>query len=198
MLSQHLGAGPDYHELDHPVQQAALAAFEEVTGEDSPGWGIDGCSAPNFACTLHGLARAGAAFATATGGSARGDAMIALREAMMLHPELVAGEGRACTNIMRACHGTAAIKTGAEGVFLAILPELGKGAAVKITDGGTRAAEATMAAILVLLGVADRQDPLIAQYLYAPIVNRRGIRCGEIRPVPALEGRALGQLGLGR
>ena len=61
-------------EPDHPVQQAVKAAFEQVTAETSPGHGIDGCSAPNFACTLEGLARAMAAFApfvpTLVGGSA--------------------------------------------------------------------------------------------------------------------------------
>ena len=51
-LAQHMGAGPEYIEIDHPVQQAGLAAFEETTGQDSPCYGIDGCSAPNFATTV--------------------------------------------------------------------------------------------------------------------------------------------------
>ncbi|HCE71137.1 MAG TPA: L-asparaginase, partial [Ruegeria sp.] len=63
-LGRHLEAGAEYHEIDHPVQQAALAAFEEVTGEASAGYGIDGCSAPNFATSLTGLARAMAWFAS--------------------------------------------------------------------------------------------------------------------------------------
>ena len=48
-LAQHMGAGPEYLEIDHPVQQACLSAVEETTGETSPAYGIDGCSAPNFA-----------------------------------------------------------------------------------------------------------------------------------------------------
>ncbi len=197
-FSRHLCAGPEYVDIDHPVQVAVKAAFEEVTGETSPHWAVDGCSAPNHACTLSGLARAGAKFAAAAEDSTRGTAMVALRNAMMAFPELVAGEGRSCTDLMRACRGKAAVKTGAEGVYLAILPELRKGVAVKITDGATRAAEAAMAAILVLLGVADRQDPLVAKYHYAQIRNRRDIVTGEMRPSPALQGRTLGQLGLGR
>ena len=58
MLSRHLGGDAEYLEIDHPVQIAVKAAFEEVTDEDSPGHAIDGCSAPNHACTLTGLARA--------------------------------------------------------------------------------------------------------------------------------------------
>ncbi len=64
-LAKHLKAGPEYIEVDHPVQRAVRAAFEEVTGEASPGYGIDGCSAPNFATSVHGLARAMAFFAAA-------------------------------------------------------------------------------------------------------------------------------------
>ncbi|HRO15518.1 MAG TPA: asparaginase, partial [Paracoccus sp. (in: a-proteobacteria)] len=45
-LNRHIGGNPEYHLPDHPVQQAFRAAFEEVTDETSPGYGIDGCSAP--------------------------------------------------------------------------------------------------------------------------------------------------------
>ncbi|MGB8623813.1 MAG: asparaginase, partial [Paracoccaceae bacterium] len=64
-LARHLGAGPEYVDPSHPVQLAVREAFEDVTGMASPGFGIDGCSAPNFATTVHGLARAMAFFAGA-------------------------------------------------------------------------------------------------------------------------------------
>jgi L-asparaginase II len=184
MLSRHLRAGPEYVEPDHPVQRAVRAAFEEVTGEASPGYGIDGCSAPNFATSLTGLARAMAAFAAAGTGDARGRAMRRLTDAMMAHPEMVAGEGRACTILMRAMAGRAAVKTGAEGVFVAILPGLRLGLALKIADGAARAAEAAVAALLVRLGVLDAGDPAARRYIGAPIRNWRGIETGALRLAP--------------
>jgi L-asparaginase II len=180
MLNKHLGGGPDYVEPDHPVQQAVKAAFEEVTGEDSPGYGIDGCSAPNFATSVQGLARAMAAFATASESNARGRAMVALRSAMAKHPEMVAGETRACTELMRIMDGVA-IKTGAEAVFVAILPAKGLGVALKILDGGTRASEAAIVAILSRLGVLDAGHPMALKRLGAPQTNWRGKVWGEIR-----------------
>ncbi len=180
-LGRHLGAGPEYVEPDHPVQRAARAAFEEVTGEPSPRYAIDGCSAPNFATSLHGLARGMARFASATEADSRGRAMVRLREAMMRHPELVAGEGRSCTLLMRAMGGRAAVKTGAEGVFVAIVPGAGLGVAVKIADGATRAAECAIAALLVRLGLIAAEDPAARRYLDAPILNRRGIVTGAVR-----------------
>lgn len=185
MLSQHLKAGPDYVLPDHPVQQAVRTAFEDVTAEASPGFGIDGCSAPNFATTVAGLARAMAVFAAApSGGSVRDRAAARLVEAMMAHPELVAGEGRACTELMRAMRGRVAIKTGAEAVFVAIVPEKRLGIALKILDGSARASEAAIAALLVRLGLLDPGHPATLKRLDAVQVNWRGIQTGILRAAP--------------
>jgi L-asparaginase II len=185
-LAQHMGAGPEYVEIDHPVQQACMNAFDEVTGLTSPTFGIDGCSAPNPATTVHGLARAMAWFASAHDrGDRQSRAAVRLREAMMQHPDLVAGEGRACTALMRAMQGRAAIKTGAEAVFVAILPEKRLGVAVKIADGATRASECVVTALLVGLGVLDEAHPAALTYMNAPIRNRRGLVTGTINPAMA-------------
>lgn len=184
-LTRHLKAGPEYVEPDHPVQRAVKAAFEEVTDETSPGYGIDGCSAPNFATSVHGLARAMARFAAATGeGDGRDRAMARLRRAMAAYPELVAGEGRSCTELMRAMGGRVSIKTGAEAVFVAMLPEQGLGIALKIVDGATRASEAAIAALLVKLGVLEAEHPATRKRLNVVQTNWRGIETGTIRTAP--------------
>lgn len=187
-LSKHIGGGAEYVEIDHPIQVFIKSAFEETTGENSPLWAIDGCSAPNHACTVKGLASAMAGFASAKARSdARSNAMVQLTEAMMAHPELVAGEGRACTALMRACEGRAAVKTGAEAVFIAILPELKLGVALKIIDGATRASECAITSILVKLGVLDANHPVAQEYGTPFQKNRRGLVTGQIRPAAALQ-----------
>jgi L-asparaginase II len=186
-LTQRIGAGPDYVAPDHPVQRAVKAAFEEVTGETSPGYGIDGCSAPNFATSLTGLGRAMAAFASATETSPRCTAMVRLRQAMAIHPDLVAGEGRSCTELMRAMEGRVAVKTGAEGVFVAIVPERKLGIALKIEDGATRGAECALTAILCGLGLLDPEHPAARRRMNAVQTNRRGIETGMIRPASGLK-----------
>ncbi|MEL6550883.1 MAG: asparaginase [Pseudomonadota bacterium] len=179
-LAAHMGASPEgYIAPDHPVQRAVRAAFEEAVGADSPTWAIDGCSAPNFACTLTGLARAMARFA-----AAREGAEATLREAMMAHPELVAGETRACTELMRAAPGVA-LKTGAEGVFIAILRHQKLGVTLKIADGATRAAEAAIAALLIRLGALDPAHPAALKRL-GPITNWAGRETGRVAAGAAL------------
>ncbi len=188
-LGKHLGGDAEYIDPMHPVQVAVLDAFETVTDLTSPGYGIDGCSAPNSATTMQAMARAMAWFASAHDRSdAMSNAAVMLRDAMMEHPELVAGEGRACTELMRAARGKVALKTGAEGFFIAIIPDQKLGVAVKITDGATRASECAIATILVGLGVLDQRDPAVVKFMNAPITNRRDIHCGDIRPSAELLG----------
>lgn len=181
-LGKHLGAGPEYLEADHPVQMTVKQRFEEVTGETSPGYGIDGCSAPNHACSLTGLARAVALFA----GAGADSPMNRLFQAMVKHPDLVAGEGRACTELMRAMDGQTAIKTGAEGVFVAILPEQKLGIALKIEDGTTRASECAMASLLVRFGALNPNHPATLKRRNAPIKNFANIATGYMHPAAAL------------
>jgi L-asparaginase II len=180
--NRHLKGGSEYTELDHPLQVAIRAATEEVTGETVAGYGIDGCSAPNFAMSVAGLARGMAAFASASDtGSVRQRAMHRLARSMAAYPEFVAGEGRACTELMRAMGGRVAIKTGAEAVFVAIIPEKKLGIALKIEDGNSRASEAALVGILTQLGVLNGADPMAQKRLPAPQINCRGKTTGELR-----------------
>lgn len=182
MLNQHLAGGADYVAADHPVQRAILQAFEEVTQETSPGFGIDGCSAPNFATSVTGLARAMATFAAANPeGDRRERAAVRLHRAMAAHPDLVAGKGRACTDLMRAMDGQASIKFGAEAVYVAMLPGKKLGIALKIVDGGARAAEAVMTALLIRAGVLDARHPAALARLGGDMRNWQGLTVGHVR-----------------
>lgn len=182
-VTKHLGAGPDYVDPEHPLQQAVKEAFEDVTGLDSPGHGIDGCSAPNFATSLHGLARAMAFFASAqSGGNVRHQAASRLVQAMLAFPELVAGEDRACTDLMRAMGGKVALKGGAEGAYVAILPEQGLGVALKINDGASRGSECAIAALMVHLGVLDPSHPAAKRWMNVTQRNFAGLETGVLQP----------------
>ena len=186
-FEKHIGGGPEYVEIDHPVQRACKAAFEEMTAETSPRFGIDGCSAPNFATSMIGLARGMARMADPTGfGPTRRAAARTLVKAMIAHPEMVAGTGRACTELMLAAKGQAVIKTGAEGVYVAILPAAKLGVALKITDGATRAAECAIAAILVRLGILPASDPATQKRIRPAMKNARGAEVGRIAPTEEL------------
>jgi len=189
-VNRHLGDGPEYIDPDHKLQRRVRETTEEVTGCEVSEFAIDGCSAPNFAVPIRGLATAIARFAAPEAGftGARAGAARRLREAMLAHPELVAGEGSSATELMRACGGRAAVKSGAEGMYVAMLPERGLGIAVKIDDGSARGRHAAMAALLAKYGALERSHPLFAADADAPILNCRGIAHGHVRAAEGLAG----------
>jgi len=104
-------------------------------------------------------------------------------EAMLRHPELIAGEGRPCTEMMRAHPGRVITKVGAEGVYCALLTQQRLGVALKVTDGHAIASALAMAAVLEELGLRPRPASLTAR----PSVNTRGETVGELRVNGGLE-----------
>ncbi len=96
---------------------------------------------------------------------------------------MVAGTDRFCTQVISATGGRALVKTGAEGVFCAALPELGLGLALKIDDGATRASQVATGAVLRRLAVVDDDIARGLALLLTPeLRNRAGTLVGEIRP----------------
>lgn len=100
----------------------------------------------------------------------------------MAHPDRVAGPGRFDTDVIAAMDGRGLTKTGAEGVYGCALPGLGLGIALKIDDGATRAAEATMAALLEAV-MPDLAPVLAPRRL---VRNWAGDVVGRIMPTPEL------------
>jgi L-asparaginase II len=187
-----LGANPaGYQRPDHPVQRRVLAAIAEMAGVDRDRMpvAVDGCTAPAVALPLGALATAVARIADPTH-LARGRAAAARRldAAVKVKPLYVAGTGRACTALIQAAGGAASVKTGAEGVFVAVLSGLGLGVALKIDDGGTRASETAIAALLAALGVVDGCSAGNHALTHGVIANSVGQPVGARRPSRWLTG----------
>ncbi|WP_181702016.1 asparaginase [Chthonobacter albigriseus] len=182
-----------YVKAEHPVMRAVVAAGEEMTGAKhaSDRMGIDGCSIPTFAIPLQSIALGFARFATGVGLSpARRAACDRLRKAAAAEPFMVAGTGRFCTKAMTLLGERAFVKTGAEGVFTAALPEQGLGIAVKIDDGAARASEVVTADLLkrFLSGLDDRLTAGLDSLRRPAIQDRTGVTVGELRPTAAVSG----------
>ncbi|MBO0345278.1 asparaginase [Roseibium sp. CAU 1637] len=176
-----------YVDASHPVQQEIKTVIEAFTCEEvtQDVCGIDGCSIPTYAVPLKGWARAFAVFGTGEGlDEDRLAACDRLFEACVSEPFMVAGSDRFCTDVMSAFEGRVFVKTGAEGVFCASIPELELGIALKAEDGATRASEAMMGAVLEVL-LPDRNEAqfdVLQRYTNPPIKTRRDVVAGEIRP----------------
>lgn len=183
---RHLGlAHHGYVKADHAFQKMIAETMTEVTGatHGEKNRGTDGCSIPTYAVPLASLARGFARMATGNGlGPSRAAAAKRLMAACMAEPFFVAGTGRACTKLMEAAPDRIFVKTGAEGVFCATIPEKGLGIAIKCDDGAGRAAEAVVSQLLASL-FAD--EPELAAKIAAignhGMRNWNGIDVGEVR-----------------
>ncbi len=184
--AMHLGepvAG--YTKPGHPVQERLKALLAEMSGADltrAPE-GTDGCGIPVFGMPLGAVALAMARMGSPENlDDGRAAAAKRIITAMMAHPFLVAGPDRFATNAMEAAPGRFAVKTGAEGMYCAILPGPGLGVALKIDDGAKRAAEVAMAAVLEHLGVLDEKAArALKPFLETPVTNVREDHVGQIR-----------------
>jgi L-asparaginase II len=180
----------DYVAFDHPLQQAIRAAVATFTGVAVADLvpAIDGCSAPNYAMPLSGLARAFARLATAEVDPHYGDAPRTLAAAMTAHPEMVSGAQRSDAALMRAGRGDLVTKIGAEAVQAIGVRSAGIGIAIKVADGHKRALYPTIVAVLEQLRLldADARDAL-AVWARPTLRNYRGLETGEVRSVVVLD-----------
>ncbi|HEV8356074.1 MAG TPA: asparaginase [Gemmatimonadales bacterium] len=190
-LAKHHGwpiAG--YNEAGHPVQRRILEAVARWTGADGREilLAVDGCTAVCFGLPLRRMAHAYARFGLVEEPAARRIAGV-----MMAHPLIVAGQGRLCTDLMRAWPGRVIAKVGADGIHCASLPGLGLGIALKVEDGDMRASGVALLEILRQLiarlapaGAAAWPAAGLEPHARRQILNTRGVETGELRPAGGL------------
>ncbi|MDB4952398.1 MAG: L-asparaginase [Gemmatimonadetes bacterium] len=173
----------EYHRLEHPVQGRMLAEVARWAGlpQEAIALGTDGCGVVCFGMPLRSMALAYARVAAAARAGER--APLAVVEAMTAHPEMVAGEGRVCTELMRRTAGRVFAKIGAEGVYCVGVPGAELGIALKVEDGSTRAVAPAILAVLRELDLISEDDfGALHDLVFAELVNTRGETVGQLRP----------------
>lgn len=137
----------NYLDADHPLQQACKAELENLSGEKITLTSTDGCGAPLFLISVGGLARAVRAITISTD-----SVHTRVIEASRQFPEMVAGEGRLTTEMMREIPGLY-MKDGVEAVEVASMPD-GRTLVFKVSDGSLRPFKVLVHAGLARLGVS--------------------------------------------
>jgi len=191
MLAQakhHGWATEGYVRPEHPVQRRCLAEVSRWTAvpEQQIGVAVDGCGVACFALPIRNMAKAYSRLGIGDSGLGIGDGADQSRipnpqsqivEAMLRHPELIAGEGRPCTEMMRAHPNRVITKIGADGVYSALLVQEGLGVSLKIEDGHGPASILAIVSILEELGLR----PMPASLRDKPMTNSRGETVGALR-----------------
>jgi L-asparaginase II len=176
-----------YRSSGHPLQRRVLAAVRELSGAD-PDLGVDGCGVPVHALPLRRIATMYARLSTPDRlGDLAPSAARALA-AMRAEPYLVGGRHRDDTAVMRAVPGVV-MKEGAEALDCAVALDAGLGIAVKVADGGYRAAGPATIAVLGQLGLVPSPARRRLTEVAEPPVLGGGRRVGTLAPVVALQRR---------
>jgi L-asparaginase II len=180
----------NYLPLEHPVQQLILSAIVEMTGVEKENihTAVDGCGVPVFYVPLKNLALAYARLSEPflleeSRLNSTQQAIKRLMAAACTHPEMIAGDERICTDIMRVAGKSIFAKTGAEGGYALALFDKGWGVALKIEDGNQRALGPAVIELQQQLGALS--NSALAQlnnYHHPAILNHRKEQVGELRP----------------
>ncbi len=128
-----------YLQPEHPLQREVVRRVGELLGMPAAELvsATDDCGAPTLQMRLAQMA-----LLLAHLGSGEQPDLEQLSRAMLAHPELVAGEERFDTVLMRGCHGQVISKGGAEGIQGLCRVGEGLGVAIKVDDGASRAKHA--------------------------------------------------------
>lgn len=142
LLAKLLGApAPSYLDPKGVVQTRIRERIAQLCGVE-PGsipLGMDGCSAPTFALSLHALARGFGRLGTPENLSPqRAAACVAVQRAIAASPDHFAGRKQFDTDLAKATKGRVIGKRGAEGVYALTIVGERVGFALKIDDGSNR------------------------------------------------------------
>ena len=186
-LCHHMGwETDDYNLYDHPSQQAWRQVLSELINLDANvlPWDFDGCGIPALALPLYSLAHAHAKFvAKPSGSDNRSKAMQRILQSIAAHPLNIAGTDRACSLVAGASQGRVIVKTGAEGMFVGMIPEREIAFALKIDDGAGRAADTALGGVLSWLKEPVAEMPELNPVFRRELKNSQGKIVGRVESV---------------
>lgn len=174
-----------YIGLEHPVQQLMHQAVADSAylPKSEVETGIDGCGVPVFYLPIYNMAWAYARLAKPELGDwgERENAVRIIRDAMLAHPQVVAGSKRFDTVLMNVTKGRILAKIGTEAVYcLASVPD-GIGITFKIDDGSFRAVAPAGIAILKKLDLISAAEHQVLLETFPHILkNHRGDIIGTV------------------
>ena len=190
LLARHLGVATEgYEREDHRVQRAVAGYLGSLldAGPQQPRRGVgaarslfvggDGCGVPVIRTTLY---EAAWLYASLAAGAT--PALARVRDAMLAHPALVAGETRFDTRLMRAAPGRIAAKGGAEGVQgVGLLRAAGSGVGwvIKVEDGSARPIAPLVALLLRTWELAEAAATVEGDYPLS-LVDGSGAEVGRM------------------
>jgi len=148
----------NYQHKDHPIQKDLIQLIEDLSKYKIKNIGVDGCTLPNPLIPLKKFALTAAQIADYNKLNENSVITKRIFESCTKFPEITGGTNSVNSVLTKLSKGKIFFKNGAEGVFVAIIPQLKSALAIKIADGATRAAEVAVSGLISELKMIDEEQ----------------------------------------
>ncbi len=169
----------NYQEETHPIQKDLIQLIENLSEYKIKNIGIDGCTLPNPLMPLKKFAFAASQLTDSKKLNENKDIAKKIFNSCVNFPEITGGTNSVNCILTKLSKGKIFFKNGAEGVFLALIPEIKSALVVKILDGAARAAETAIAGLISELNIIDENE--LAKIRSSEVINSTGQKIGKMR-----------------
>ena len=166
----------NYQNKNHPIQKDLIKLIEDLSKYKIKNIGVDGCTMPNPLIPLKKFAFTVAQLADYKKLNEYSTIAKRIFDSCVKFPEITGGSKSINSILTKLSKGKIFVKNGAEGVFVAIIPEQKSALAVKIIDGASRAAEVAIAGLLSELKIINNE-----KIKKKPIKNSAGQIIGSMK-----------------
>ena len=169
----------NYQKKDHPIQKDLIKLIEDLSQYKIKNIGIDGCTLPNPLIPLKKFALAAAQFVDYKKLNEHSTIANRIFNSCTKFPEITGGTNSINCILTKLSKGRIFFKNGAEGVFLAIIPEQKSALVVKIADGAARAAEVAIAGLISELKIINEDQ--LEKIKNTPVKNSADQTIGHMK-----------------
>ncbi len=169
----------NYHEKTHPLQKDLIQLVEDLSDFKIKNIGIDGCTLPNPFMPLKKFALAASRLTDSKILNENTDVAKKIFNSCVNFPEITGGTNSVNCILTKLSKKKIFFKNGAEGVFLALIPEIKSALVVKILDGAARAAETAIAGLISELNIIDENE--LAKIKSSDVTNSVGQKIGKMK-----------------
>ena len=169
----------NYQNKEHLIQKNLIQLIEDLSKYKINHIGVDGCTLPNPLMPLKKFAFAVAQLADYKKLNEYSAIAKIIFDSCVKFPEIAGGSQSINSILTKLSNEKIFFKNGAEGVFVAIIPEQKSALAVKIVDGASRAAEVAIAGLISELNIINSDQ--IEKIKKRPVENSAGEIIGTIK-----------------
>ncbi len=177
----------NYLEFDHPHQINIRKVFSQFTEDIIPRkhFGIDGCSAPQYAFTIKKIGKALSNLLKSYNGEFNYSENIQLIiNCILANPKFIGGSNNLDSNLIKISNKKIFCKGGAEGVFLFVHLKKGIYGILKVKDGNERALPSAMYTIMKKFKILNKEElNKFISWNRTNLYNHAKIKIGSIETI---------------